>query len=51
MSAAKRGILAAIGPGILVAATGVGASDLATAALTGTRLGLAILWAVVVGRR
>ena len=49
MSPTKHGILAAIGPGILVAATGVGAGDLATAALTGTRLGIAILWAVVVG--
>jgi len=38
-----------IGPGILVAATGVGAGDLATGALTGSKLGLAILWAVLVG--
>jgi len=38
-----------IGPGILVAATGVGAGDLATAAFTGTKLGVAILWAVVLG--
>ena len=36
-------------PGILVAATGVGAGDLATASFTGSQLGLAILWAVVVG--
>ena len=42
-------LLAMIGPGILVAATGVGAGDLATAALTGGELGLTILWAVVVG--
>ena len=49
MSLASKGLLTAIGPGILVAATGVGAGDLATAALTGTRLGTAILWAVVVG--
>lgn len=41
--------LALIGPGILVAATGVGAGDLATAAFAGSQLGLAILWAVVVG--
>ena len=41
--------LAVIGPGILVAATGVGAGDLATAALTGIKLGPVILWAVVVG--
>lgn len=32
-----------------MAATGVGAGDLATAAFTGSRLGVAVLWAVVVG--
>jgi len=42
-------LLSVLGPGILVAATGVGAGDLATAAFTGNKLGLAILWAVVVG--
>lgn len=42
-------ILAILGPGILVAATGVGAGDLATAGLAGSRLGLAVLWAVVLG--
>lgn len=36
-------------PGMLVAATGVGAGDLATASFTGSQLGLGILWAVVVG--
>ncbi|OUS24181.1 hypothetical protein A9Q99_24880 [Gammaproteobacteria bacterium 45_16_T64] len=36
-------------PGFLVAATGVGAGDLATASFTGSQLGLAILWAVVLG--
>jgi Mn2+/Fe2+ NRAMP family transporter len=34
---------------MLVAATGVGAGDLAAAAFTGSALGLAVLWAVVVG--
>lgn len=34
---------------MLVAATGVGAGDLATASFTGNQLGLGILWAVVVG--
>ncbi|MCA8922437.1 MAG: Nramp family divalent metal transporter [Planctomycetes bacterium] len=43
------GLLAAIGPGILVAATGVGAGDLATAAFTGGQLGVAVLWAVLLG--
>ena len=38
-----------IGPGILVAATGIGAGDLATAAFTGSHLGVAVLWAVPVG--
>ena len=38
-----------IGPGLLVAATGVGAGDLATASFTGSQLGTAVLWAVVVG--
>jgi Mn2+/Fe2+ NRAMP family transporter len=42
-------MLRTIGPGILVAATGVGAGDLATASLAGAKLGLAVLWAVVVG--
>ena len=38
-----------IGPGILVAATGVGAGDLATGAFTGSKLGVAILWVVLLG--
>lgn len=41
--------LTRLGPGILVAATGVGAGDLATASLAGGQLGVAVLWAVVVG--
>ena len=42
-------LMAIILPGILIAATGVGAGDLATASFAGSQLGLAILWAVVVG--
>ena len=38
-----------LGPGILVAATGVGAGDLATASFAGSQLGTAILWAAVLG--
>lgn len=38
-----------LGPGLLVAATGVGAGDLATAAFSGNQLGLAVLWAVILG--
>lgn len=45
----KYRLLSILGPGILVAATGVGAGDLATAAFTGSKLGLAVLWAVVLG--
>lgn len=44
-----REALRIVGPGLLVAATGVGAGDLATAAFTGHALGTAVLWAVVVG--
>jgi Mn2+/Fe2+ NRAMP family transporter len=42
-------LLAIVGPGLLVAATGVGAGDLATAAFTASRLGVAVLWAVLLG--
>jgi len=42
-------LFAIIGPGLLVAATGVGAGDLATGAFTGSRVGTAVLWAVVLG--
>jgi Mn2+/Fe2+ NRAMP family transporter len=47
----KRGTpwLAVIAPGILVAATGVGAGDLLTASLAGSKVGIAILWSAVVG--
>jgi len=45
----KQNLLFRLGPGILVAATGIGAGDLATAAFSGARLGTTILWAVVVG--
>lgn len=43
------GWLSIIGPGILVAAIGVGAGDLTAAGFAGGKLGTAILWAVVVG--
>jgi Mn2+/Fe2+ NRAMP family transporter len=38
-----------IGPGLLLAATGVGGGDLATGSFVGGLLGTAVLWAVVVG--
>ena len=45
----KPNLLAIIGPGLLVAATGVGAGDLATASFAGSFLGTGALWAAVVG--
>jgi len=38
-----------LGPGFVVAATGVGAGDLIAAAVAGRRFGLAVLWVVVLG--
>jgi Mn2+/Fe2+ NRAMP family transporter len=43
------GLWGVLGPGMLVAATGIGAGDLATASFTGSILGTAVLWAAVVG--
>ena len=44
-----KSLFSIVGPGILVAATGVGAGDLATAAFAGSKLGVAVLWAVMLG--
>lgn len=41
--------LAVVAPGILVAATGVGAGDLLTASLGGSSVGVILIWAAVVG--
>lgn len=50
MTNKKRfGLLSIIGPGILVAATGVGAGDLSAGAFTGSLYGMAVLWAVLLG--
>jgi Mn2+/Fe2+ NRAMP family transporter len=38
-----------IGPGLLLAATGVGGGDLATGGFVGGLLGTSVLWAVVIG--
>jgi len=38
-----------VGPGLVMAATGVGAGDLITAAVNGARFGLGLLWIIVVG--
>ncbi len=39
----------AVGPGILIAATGIGAGDLMTAGLGGSALGVSIVWAALAG--
>ncbi len=49
MATKKNRLLTIVGPGILVAATGVGAGDLATGAFTGSKLGVAVLWVVILG--
>ena len=38
-----------VGPGLIVAATGVGAADLVATVIAGQRFGYALLWAVIVG--
>ncbi|MEM7231994.1 MAG: Nramp family divalent metal transporter, partial [Planctomycetota bacterium] len=48
-SSGRSRLRSLIGPGLLVAATGVGAGDLATGAFAGNKVGLAVLWAVAVG--
>ena len=49
MNGTKLDSLRSIGPGIVIAATGVGAGDLIAASVSGARFGTAILWAAVVG--
>ena len=44
-----RGLLSILGPGFLVAATGVGAGDIAGAGFAGSKLGYTVLWAAVLG--
>ncbi len=45
----NKSLLKIIGPGIVVAATGVGAGDLVAAALSGAEYGYVLLWAAVFG--
>lgn len=45
----NRSLWVILGPGLLLAATGVGGGDLATASFVGGVLGTTVLWAVVVG--
>ncbi len=47
--ASRVPLILTIGPGLLLAATGVGAGDLATSSFVGGLLGTTVLWAVVVG--
>ncbi|MCK5148850.1 Nramp family divalent metal transporter [bacterium] len=42
-------LLNIIGPGLLITATGVGAGDLAGGAFAGSKLGVTVLWAVILG--
>jgi Mn2+/Fe2+ NRAMP family transporter len=42
-------VVRAIGPGLAIAATGVGAGDLIAAAAAGSRFGHTLIWAAVVG--
>src|SRR5688572_12616382 len=49
MTRKKLGLLATLGPGILVAATGVGAGDIATASFVGSSLAYTVLWAALLG--
>jgi Mn2+/Fe2+ NRAMP family transporter len=49
MQQKKLGLLATVGPGVLVAATGVGAGDIATASFVGSSLAYAVLWAAMLG--
>ncbi|MCB1207245.1 MAG: Nramp family divalent metal transporter [Verrucomicrobiae bacterium] len=45
----RRPLIALVGPGLMLAATGVGAGDLAGAAFAGMKLGTTVLWAVLLG--
>ena len=44
-----KGLLRTVGPGLAIAATGVGAGDLMAAMLAGAEFGAVLLWVVVVG--
>lgn len=44
-----RYYLSLLGPGIAVAATGVGAGDMVAAAVVGSKYGLAVVWAALIG--
>jgi len=43
------GRLRLVGPGLIAAATGVGAGDIVAALAAGSELGLALLWTILLG--
>lgn len=45
----RLSVVSLLGPGLMLAATGVGAGDLAGGAFAGMNLGVVVLWAVVLG--
>jgi Mn2+/Fe2+ NRAMP family transporter len=45
----RIGIATLIGPGLMVAATGVGSGDLAGATVAGANYGLVLIWAILLG--
>ncbi|MQA04969.1 MAG: divalent metal cation transporter [Streptosporangiales bacterium] len=44
-----RGRLRIVGPGLIIAATGVGAGDMVTALVAGTQFGTVFIWAIILG--
>ncbi|MEU7402603.1 hypothetical protein AB0B09_15195, partial [Streptomyces sp. NPDC044948] len=48
-SAPRKSSWRHIGPGIVVAATGVGAGDLVATLIAGSNFGYTLLWAAVIG--
>ncbi len=46
---ADGSLLRLAGPGLIVAATGIGAGDIVSATVGGARYGVALLWAILVG--
>lgn len=43
------GKLKVVGPGLVIAATGVGAGDMVTSLEAGTRYGITLIWAIILG--
>ncbi|MDQ3317846.1 MAG: Nramp family divalent metal transporter, partial [Actinomycetota bacterium] len=44
-----RSRLKLVGPGLVVAATGVGAGDMVTSLAAGTQFGTVLIWAIILG--